>query len=708
MRSRYWTSDPDLGEPGAGTRPSCVYYNGAVLFDAYDLPGSHEGRWIAGACLRGNSVLVMLMESWSGGTGYRYRVVRAGMRPNSRIGLPAAARPPRMEKCVAADMSVLLNFDYGISVETTFFPLFNFNQSGTEARAISVAYDDDFTEINVSEWIVDTADLSAVSRTITDRVTGIQMTTTTTITYPELRWNAMYREQALLDFDPAAPSGPAPGTPTWGDGLPHTWTGTEHLQRQLTSLGEYPFADYDWGAAPRDFIPVSGEYTVATTCTETEYPCAVDYINDVPVYAHYRIGVARSWSGTRDSTLDNTEEAHRSGERSQECFGDPDFPGAYILTTGYENDSSQRNATATRSTTGATDDVLPGLYCPNPDLSSNWLDVECARTDAVTVDASTALQTKVENTFEWDDSVPSSSSTQDYDWSYSHSYALTYEKAQSTLQVLFLDLRFRAAAVQITTETTAKTFTSSCTGSFNTDPVNPTMDINETTDGSRSVDVAYDTTIYFYGEPIATWSGYEPTDTDTATYISGPSVFFTFGTSYDLDMFETGWRALAIHSATLTPEDPLWPGYTDSTDYDSRAALFLDGGGFAVWIDNASFDTTQFTDLMAGTDYEPDPIDAAAVSFPQPETVSVDVEIDYVDGKAYCGTWIAYRQGWMYSMPNIEGDRSTAATWRSAINDATHTLNFLAGDFAGIELYSAAWPLSAFTFNTDTLPGALA
>ncbi len=693
-RSRYWggnVSDGGMGDPGAGAVASCVYHNGAVIFDAYDLAGAHFGRWIAGACMKGSKLFVMVLELRAG--GYFFRLVKASAKPDPKVGPQNVRYPARYKKCSAASMTVLAEQAHPVSVSVAFFPAFNFNQACTEARSIDVRFDGGFTFLKVIETVFNFADLDDITAVNNTLATNITVTSTTTITYPEVRPNAFYRETARLEYPPGAPIG------TWSGLAPVTWVGTETKEREVTRFGAGSPAYYDllWADAnQRDFLPLAGVYTQTTVCSHTEYPCAVDYIDNVPVYAHFRIGLDRSFVASRACTVAQGEATFIEGEISQQGFGDPFFPGSYLEEWGFQNSTRERTSASTRGTDVSVADARAGLYCPNlAPLTGNWLDLSGSIGSTSNVTAVGEGRMYVETFYAYDSRVPSETTDTNFDYTYDASYDRTYDRIGVTHSILFLDLRYKAAAVETYTETVAETINIVRTGEFvPPDDTLPLLDIIQTTTGQQTTTYDYQTRVIFHGVEIDSWAGYKPTLVEP--YDAGPDTLYQMSIDHDNELARYSWWPLVARDAFQ--KDPAWPGYRDEELINSLIYPLLAPGGLLDPIPAEDFDTTLITDSLAGDDYAPTPSTGAGADYMSPGYVFVNITMALVDNTFYAGTWIAYRRGWMFSMPYRTGNVDTAATWRNRINDGDKTLDELTGDYTGVQLYSRAWPLCRATF----------
>lgn len=702
--SRYFGTDNAMGDPtNAGGR---IFHNGAILFNVMDMPDSGSvQRWIAGACLRGTSLIAVLFEQYFGGINQNtYAVVKLPLHKDPKVGPPEAKVPfvARFKKCDVAQITLLDRFLTSRYLIDFFAPV-NFNQSGTEARGINIQFNSSYTTAFVKETIIDLRDLTAPTHSIVTHGTNQTYDTLQTQTYARTRPNLNFDNRLEFDYPPAALDNITVGS----------WTGTPRQERRLRH--NWPLHEYNWGDTPgstsREFIPLQSTTEITEIPSNDTYPCAVDYIDDVLTYAYGRT-IKLHTASTLAATIDEAMNVTGTEHRTRAVAGD-------TVTTSDQALNTVRTGSATSAITTTINDRLVGIYVPNlAPLAGNWLDLHGSRTGTNVITASSSARANSMLTSAYDkNATPTNTSNYAnpaaWDWASAFSNDKNSTKIDKKMTLWFLDLRFKAATYTETTRTDIIAHSVSRTSAFTIAPPYGNT-VTETTVTSRTYTIkqAYDTKVMFYGEIKDSATGFLPDVVDTSGTGTYTSTWNVRNLGPEDIAGELGWYALTIEAESDDFGSGYWQGYANYEDFFAIILAlppwYINGG----FVDLADFNTSLITGFVSqatitysnpgATIYEDVaaldvPVFGGTVVLPYPG----DVPLPYASPPALPGgTWIAYRKGWFFSMAWANGDVTTHQ-WHHGMDTATNTptLNQLTGAHPGVGLYSRAWPLSQFTYT---------
>jgi hypothetical protein len=691
--SRYFPEGMSFGQ--------WVFFNGDVIFDASELPqfDTNIATVVLSAAIRkpGTLLICTYEKVFSGGGNHHYiRFYRAQLRPSSSsdrwfkaTGLPVW-QAPRLDKVAAAGMLVL--GDPAITAATPlvriaeaevpelagylYVTCFHFNQSATQARAILPLYQaGPPIASDITEFVVDLADLDDVTFA---RVSHgvLSDTRVTTTVYSDVCHDLFYGG-GFNWVEPVPPS-PSDGTYTYGNPVQYIAKSAFYTTNPNQRCTGYP---------------LTASITVSEGCTLSEYPVAVDFVDDVPVYAYLQ---PRDLATSTTRTGSVTHTCSLSGSATDVVSG-----GGTQCTTSASVSASQDASADTRSDSSASGDML-GLRCPKADGSGDWLAVRGAQAGTATSIASSsgtqsgsrtdnftlpiATGSSPTNAGSIPTAMPPMAGTVDF------SESLDWDDTTSYVKLWYLDLRYQAAAYSLYTSAQTGSSTAGIAG-LAVPPASLPVAIagSQTTTLDRTIA----THVVFNGVEQSSWSATMPTATTTnTTPISNPlpTVMSNLGGLHALqpifshhfaDAIPTTWTfgqpsdsALVTDDAFLATLPP--PGPTQSVTLPATEAYptvvqnvsDVADNGFGFWVElSPSLETELGQSWFANL------------------------------ATAYTGRYQAYRKGWCFSMPKISGADVSIRAWQTQISSG-ESVDTLTGGH-GLELVGELWPLSRCPFLTS-------
>lgn len=694
--SRYFPENGGFGQ--------WVFRNGEVIFDAGNLPqfDTNIRTLVLSAAIRkpGTLLVCTYEKVFTGGGNHHYiRFYRAKLKPSAlhdqwfkATGLPTY-QAPRLEPVDTAGMLLLDDPDLAddtpvvriAETEVTeltdylYVTPFHFNQSATQARCIIPLYQvGPPIASDVTEFVVDLTDLDAVT---IDRLSHgvLSDTTTTTHVYTDVTYNRLWGVNfAWRETPPGWPGPPIDGTYPYDDPVRY---------------GSFPpFAPTNPNTLGVG-VPKTTSSTVAESCTLSEYLIAVDFKDDVPVYAYMKPRDLTSTS-SRTGSVDWTTSG--SGSATDVATSS----GRILTTTWTCSKDEAANASATSG--GGITGTMPGLRCA--DDTGDWLVFQGSQTGTASkTTSSTYSASGSDSDVRVQDSIAGTDTGRPPGNNVSLTGTVTFDEASDwdnttvVYKLWFLDLRYQAAAYTRYTNIRSESRSASLS------------DVWPLTATGISTSIDHDTThhfqthVVFNGAEVASWDCDTPTASTTtagtATFGSVLSPFWiwcgvdslfsrdygdtgilrwsvgepTSGAKTAEGTFEATMPSLSDWSGAITPTQvaafpmPVTDAYPDDVVVVSAVT---DDGWDNFWFDGS--------DSLAN---------ATGASWLTDLTLS------------YGGRYQAYRGGWCYSMPKLVGTSTSSALYDTRISSG-ESVDTLTGSH-GLDLLGALWPLSRCPFITS-------
>jgi hypothetical protein len=638
-----------------------VYRNGEVLFATDDLPG-FSTSWsyaVLSAAVRittDGPVLLVCVYYEPNPHAHFFRFYRAPIVASETTDTWFAGvtlRAPRWAKVAPGAAELLLEIEVPEFENARILTPFQFNQSATQARAILWLIPDAFDKANVTEVAVDLSDLSSVTHT--SDVVELTQTTTTTSTYDTVRYNGYTGFYYGVDFPDPVVVGPG------------TYAGTPTSIPQLESDGIDLPPHYD-------FLPLESVRAREIAFDPIEVKGAVDFIDDTPVYAYVKLN-AETRTNTRSATATYTSTGSSSGTRVVDVTLD---------TTDDVHHEWSNTAEANCDDEGTADGNTLGLRCTDA-VGATWLDVSPTLSGSYSRGANSSLTRTTSRDLTGAvghsgvyDATEYDTSTITGDYSFGEEVTRTIET--NTLNVWFLDLRYRAAAYSLLSEVEVRTSSASGTGTLAGDESTHTTDTKSTdTDVSRERDWTLATHVLFGGVEVASTTA---TKSDTSSDSFTQTADFP---SPNSNAIAEGWRAL------------------------QETLPIIAEGGISDVVSASAFTTAHYPGSTEDT-FDYDDLEDVDVAPPTRisqdfwvnnhfDTIDVLADIAPYDAWIPAGLWCAYRGSWCYSMTWIAGAITPGPiAWSNVIRNG-QDLDSLTGSH-GMDMLGALWPFSLCLYET--------
>ena len=522
-----------------------IYYNGQTIVDTYGGaiadPGSNSCVVVA-AAINGEKLLAVTVERDLGVLyirAYKFLLeidftATPWLREVPNLTLDMA---PRLKAITTStNTELLLSVEYD-ELDGFPVPLFKFNQSANEARAIvhTPVFDDPPGQdyLRVSEFVIDFRAYLATGGAVThtdDVLVNLRDDRTTITTCDSARINA---------YNQIVSGGPNDGDESY-------------------FLDPYTFAMAGGNAR---WLVLEGSRVEGSRYTDDDdapvewYKGGVDYVDDVPVYVEFRTPV-------ENYTL--TASGTATGNRTRLENGAGSWTG----------DDLEAAATLTVEGVG-TDERTAGLRCKDA-LGATWLEVLGTRTRSETYNGSSSI---TGGHFENSGGVGWNAGD------YTASISLATSDERMDVSVLYLDLRYKCAAYVEVTKTVTFLTNTEWTAALESGSFRRSYTRTGLGGGGneRTTDYHGEIRVMMYGVEVYSGSGDKAT-ASVATSTSGSDATTT--EPYDFDLY--GWAALGYGLLPFR-EDTIYPAQLAAfpTDYNSPST------GFPA-VDNSSTDTAPF------------------------------------------------------------------------------------------------------------------
>lgn len=614
-----------------------VFHNGVALVDITAIPAIAQDTTVAlsewgvhGACLRRHGaqfwLYVAACHAWPGFPSV-HRLFRAPLEVDEiavpwwkrvRQAVPPNVAPP-VFKPPAADVFEPVGAEqrWPYQASQGIFTLCAFSASGREARTLVYEHTNgSFGDpIRVIELVWNLADPTAPSLSRYEHAVLTELHTSNT-TYGPARLSA-------------------------GDSGLHQSAYGANGAVVISQIGDISY-----------LYPERRDYFSTLIPTVPEYPCAVDFVGETPVYAYAR---TRSTQDVRTYT----------SSYSQSVTGVVADIDADPVGTHWQVQSQQSTEQVTEASSTSIEEEKYALRCTD-EHGVAWLELQCTEE----IDRGYSRSAQAVHTYT---RTPLSSQVQ----SYSSTSRRTDVTRRHGFAVHGLDLRKRAAL--IATHTTERSVTTEASGT-------PAGGENVSTTSQTTVAETRvcRTRVIMDGVEVETWEGARPAVNSTSSSTTTRHVG-SFGMippsepeavlnrPSDQAAFEAAFYALTPITTNVGPPYPYSPGIfetlrvtPEASSASSVAAPILDHTKF-----DASANTSANTLLVMGGSWTHQTLTGRTNR---------------------AGEWARLRDRYVYSIPDLSGD-TTVPKWRSRL-DYDHTMSVVTG-YDSAQAFAPLWVLSA-------------